>query len=92
MLYEVITFAGPDLVAVTAPGNLALPAGSYRWLVCGTLEDPAGNALGSDVSADFRVVATNLLVDSNFDAVITSYSIHYTKLYDSCCAAAARAR
>lgn len=54
-------------------GALPLAAGPYRLLVCGSIEDTAGNALdggggsGSDHLRTFRVDSGNLLADGHFD-------------------------
>lgn len=52
---------GPYRATLTVNGGIALPAGTYRLLVCGTtsVEDLVGNKLngGTDTVVDFRVRA-----------------------------------
>ena len=64
--------------------STSLPTGSYRFIVCGStsITDPAGNHLdgdgngtgGDDFLRDFRVLATNLLVNPNFDRDLAGWS------------------
>jgi hypothetical protein len=65
--------AGTYTVTLEINGAALLGDGLYRLLVCGTIEDPAGNPLdgglgaGEDFERSFRVDRFNLLADGHFD-------------------------
>ncbi|MEO8195467.1 MAG: hypothetical protein ABI689_01965 [Thermoanaerobaculia bacterium] len=68
-------------------GGKALPAGHYRLLACGSganalhdaygtpLDGDANGSAGDDFRRDFEVMVTNPLVNPNFDAGLTGWSV-----------------
>ena len=78
---EVAPAGQSPVLSVGAPRSL--PAGIYRMVVCAVpgLTDLAGNLLdgdgdgvgGDEFQLDFRVVATNLLLNPNFDAAVAGW-------------------
>jgi hypothetical protein len=72
----------PPAAAIMTNGGMSLPAGSYRLLVCAVIHDMSGNPLdgnddgtgGDDFTIDFKVINTNILANSNFDAGLGGWS------------------
>ena len=86
MLYEVITL--PTLAEIT----LALPSGSVPAAADHALREASATADGVALARTLGNLPSNIctpgyLADEarKLGRVITSYSIHYTKLYESGC-------
>ena len=77
MLYEVITGGGDPLRPVTADGK---PVALLQYVLQLGLYDPA--VFYGEYPFHRRLLG-NAPILSLHQAVITSYSIHYTKLYDA---------
>ena len=57
--------------------NQPLVNDHYRLIVCGALEDPAGNSLsGGDALLDFRVDSANLFSNGHFDCDLDSWGLN----------------
>jgi uncharacterized repeat protein (TIGR01451 family) len=72
--------AGGLVAGVTVNGGVPIPDAQYRLLVCGTIEDTAGNQLsgdgaaGTDFHRDFRVDRYNLFDNGHFDCDLGGWS------------------
>jgi Domain of unknown function DUF11 len=72
--------SGSHVATVPVDGGTPLPDAQYRLLVCGTVEDLAGNQLdggggaGTDFPRSFRVDRFNLLDNGHFDCDISGWS------------------
>lgn len=60
--------------ALRFAGSLALPAQLYRFAICDSLEDDAGNPVAAS-SIDFRILGSDLLAQPNFDDDLAGWTV-----------------
>ena len=77
MLYEVITFAQQQKLDF-AQKKIANEGYTVYFEVVNVVDENHAQQILNDLLSD-----NNVLDGRDFKSVITSYSIHYTKLYDS---------
>ena len=89
MLYEVITAVISDRTRKEVFGNgdvlgqyLETTNGTFRIIGVVPIEEIDGDNVGADVWVPITQSTLTTEREEPYGSVITSYSIHYTKLYD----------